>query len=127
MKDQQELVSGVGTPHSTAPEILKRKRYGLKVDVYSFGEILCEIESGNLPFRDTSASDIFDFVVTHGYQLPLPQSTPDPLKELITRCWHAHPTERPELRTICSRWIINIWSLFCVIRVRKCLLRLSTF
>jgi serine/threonine protein kinase len=100
MKDQQELVGGVGTPHYTAPEILEGKRYGLKVDVYSFGVMLWEIATGNVPFRDKSATEIYDFVVTHGWRLPLSQSTPEPLKQLIARCWHTNPSERPEFAEI---------------------------
>jgi serine/threonine protein kinase len=100
MKDAKELFGGVGTPHYTAPEVLERKHYGLKVDVFSFGVILWEIGMKTIPFRDKSSQEIFDFVVTHGWRLPLPQAMPERLRQLISRCWHANPNERPEFSEI---------------------------
>lgn len=33
----------VGTPHYAAPELLKNERFGVKVDVWSFGVVLWEL------------------------------------------------------------------------------------
>lgn len=100
MKDNNQLVGGVGTPHYTAPEVLERKRYGPKVDTYSYGVILWEMASRQIPFRDKTHQDIYEHVVTRGWRLPLNPSIPDGMKKLITRCWSSNPNDRPEFAEI---------------------------
>ena len=49
MKNNQELVGGVGTPHYTAPEVLMHTRYGPKVDSFSYGVVLWEMLMRKIP------------------------------------------------------------------------------
>ena len=101
MRDKDEvLMGGVGTPHYTAPEVLERKRYGPKVDTYSYGVILWEMAVKQIPFREKTHQEIYDHVVTHGWRLPLNNSIPEPLKKLINRCWSQNPNDRPEFSEI---------------------------
>ena len=100
-KDTQ-LTGWLGTPHYTAPEILARKRYGPKVDSYSYGIVLWEMETGLIPFRDKTHKEIIEHVVTRGWRLPLSKTVPDGLRRLITRCWSENPAERPEFDEILS-------------------------
>lgn len=46
------LADDPGTYRWMAPEMIKRKSYGRKVDVYSFGLILWEMLTGTLPYED---------------------------------------------------------------------------
>jgi serine/threonine protein kinase len=46
------LVEDEGTYRWMAPEMIKRKAYNRKVDVYSFGLLLWEMISGRIPFDD---------------------------------------------------------------------------
>jgi len=41
-----------GTYRWMAPEMIKHKSYGRKVDVYSFGLMLWEMVSGSIPYED---------------------------------------------------------------------------
>ena len=41
-----------GTYRWMAPEMIKRKSYGRKVDVYSFGLVLWEMVAGAIPYED---------------------------------------------------------------------------
>ena len=100
VKDNKELVGGVGTPHYTAPEVLSRQKYGPLVDSYSYGVILWEMVTGQIPFRDKTQAEIYDHVVTHGWRLKIPNFVPDGLRKLILRCWSAKPNDRPEFDEI---------------------------
>lgn len=46
------LADDPGTYRWMAPEMIKRKSYGKKVDVYSFGLILWEMLTGTIPYED---------------------------------------------------------------------------
>lgn len=46
------LADDPGTYRWMAPEMIKRKSYGRKVDVYSFGLILWELLTGTIPYED---------------------------------------------------------------------------
>ncbi|KAF5943788.1 hypothetical protein HYC85_017865 [Camellia sinensis] len=46
------LADDPGTYRWMAPEMVKRKSYGRKVDVYSFGLILWELVAGTIPYED---------------------------------------------------------------------------
>lgn len=100
VRDNKELVGMLGTPHYTAPEVLDRKRYGLKVDSYSYGIVLWEMFTREVPFRDKSHKEICDYVVNRNLRLPLPKETPDGLRRLIIRCWSSNPTDRPTFKEI---------------------------
>lgn len=46
------LADDPGTYRWMAPEMIKRKSYGRKVDVYGFGLILWELVAGTIPYED---------------------------------------------------------------------------
>jgi serine/threonine protein kinase len=62
------LANDTGTFRWMAPEMMKHKTYGRKVDVYSFGLILWEMFSGSVPYEDLNpfqaAFAVFDKVLT---------------------------------------------------------------
>lgn len=100
MKDNQELCGGVGTPNYTAPEVLSHTRYGPKVDSFSFGVVLWEMLLHKIPYDNMRAVAIYEFVVTRGWRLSIPNDTPEGLKKLISRCWSKHPDDRPDFAEI---------------------------
>ncbi|POM61383.1 TKL/DRK protein kinase, partial [Phytophthora palmivora] len=51
------MTAGVGTPYWTAPEILEGDRYTEKADIYSFGVVLSELDTGRLPYFDAVVDD----------------------------------------------------------------------
>ena len=56
----------VGTPHWSAPEILRGKRYDEKSDVYSYGMILWEMATQKIPYYGQSTMQIIGNV---GYDI----------------------------------------------------------
>ncbi|KAI9981744.1 hypothetical protein PInf_009509 [Phytophthora infestans] len=51
------MTAGVGTPYWTAPEVLEGARYSEKADIYSFGVVLSELDTGRIPYFDTVDHD----------------------------------------------------------------------
>ncbi|KAG6964659.1 hypothetical protein JG687_00005833 [Phytophthora cactorum] len=46
------MTGGIGTPYWTAPEVLEGKRYTERADIYSFGVVLSELDTGKAPYAD---------------------------------------------------------------------------
>nr|CAB3478283.1 unnamed protein product [Digitaria exilis] len=67
------LANDTGTFRWMAPEMMKHKSYGRKVDVYSFGLILWEMFSGSIPYEELNpfqaAFAVFDKVIA-SYSFP---------------------------------------------------------
>ena len=99
-------VGVVGTRFWRAPEILQAVKSGnikpelftKSADVYSYGMTCYEIVTGRLPFEDLRAID-YD-VVIRGERPKLPSDIEPWIRDLITRCWHPDPLERPTFETI---------------------------
>ncbi|GMF36503.1 unnamed protein product [Phytophthora fragariaefolia] len=51
------MTGGVGTPYWTAPEILEGKHYTEQADIYSFGVLLSELDTGKIPYHDALTED----------------------------------------------------------------------
>ncbi|KAL8130362.1 hypothetical protein V2J09_019517 [Rumex salicifolius] len=89
-----------GTYRWMAPEMIKHKCYGRKVDVYSFGIILWELVSGRLPYGDMNPIQAAYAVVNKKVRPPLPEDCPTVMGALIEQCWHSQPEKRPEFSQI---------------------------
>ena len=106
-------VGVVGTRFWRAPEILQAVKSGnikpelftKSADVYSYGMTCYEVVTGQIPFEDLRASD-YD-VVIRGERPKLPSDIEPWMKDLITRCWHPNPLERPTFETIVRTILSN--------------------
>ncbi|XP_021726458.1 serine/threonine-protein kinase HT1-like [Chenopodium quinoa] len=85
-----------GTYRWMAPEMIRHKPYGRKVDVYSFGLMLWEMVSGNIPYEDMTPIQAAYAVVNKNLRPAFPKSCPPAMRALIEQCWSAQPEKRPE-------------------------------
>jgi serine/threonine protein kinase len=53
--DNSRTFTNCGTCGYTAPEVIKGEGYGVRADVWSFGILLCELISGELPFENSES------------------------------------------------------------------------
>jgi serine/threonine protein kinase len=105
----------VGTTRWMAPEIIRcldsgsqgngeglAVKYPFKCDVYSFAMVCYEILSGNIPFSNISNRSEVKKMVLDGGHPELPTECPEPLKDLIERCWSLDASLRPKFGDICA-------------------------
>ncbi|KAL8511479.1 hypothetical protein ACS0TY_018035 [Phlomoides rotata] len=85
-----------GTYRWMAPEMIKRKHYGKKVDVYGFGLILWELVAGTIPYDDMTPIQAAFAVVNKNMRPVVPVECPLAMKALIEQCWCLQPDKRPE-------------------------------
>ncbi|KAJ4830798.1 Serine/threonine-protein kinase sty13 [Turnera subulata] len=76
-------------------EMIQHRPYTQKVDVYSFGIVLWELITGNLPFHNMTAVQAAFAVVNKGVRPTIPGDCLPALSEIMTRCWDANPDVRP--------------------------------
>ncbi|GAB2298671.1 hypothetical protein Dimus_032742 [Dionaea muscipula] len=89
-----------GTYRWMAPEMIKHKPYGRKVDVYSFGLILWEMVAGSIPYEDMNPVQAAFAVVSKDMRPEFPEDCPRVIRALIEYCWSSHPERRPEFSHI---------------------------
>ncbi|XP_062516758.1 uncharacterized protein LOC134192087 [Corticium candelabrum] len=100
-----DMSDNVGAALWRAPEIFACKPYGTAVDVYSFGIVMWEIAARVVPYCDMSfrlTTDVKDAVLS-GVRPPCPSGIAKSYRDLLEKCWAAHPSQRPTFSKIVQR------------------------
>ncbi|GAA55338.1 mitogen-activated protein kinase kinase kinase 12, partial [Clonorchis sinensis] len=95
-------MSFAGTVAWMAPEVIRNEPCSLKVDVWSYGVILWELLTGEIPYNGVDSSAIIWGVGSGKLRLLVPASCPTELRILINMCWNNKPRSRPSFRQILS-------------------------
>ncbi|XAR61597.1 Dual-specificity kinase [Bertholletia excelsa] len=94
------MTAETGTYRWMAPEVIEHKPYGHKADVFSFGIVLWELLTRQLPYDGLTPLQAAIGVVQEGLRPPIPKHTHPKMVEVIERCWAQDPSLRPEFSEI---------------------------
>lgn len=95
-----ELSGNTGSLRYMSPEVARSEPYNLTADVYSFGLLLWQVCSLQLPYDGMNRQDHSELVV-HGNERPqLDSSWSTPLRILMKRAWEPDPLARPSMDSI---------------------------
>jgi len=89
-----------GTPQWMAPEVLRNDPYDHKADVYSFGIVLWEMATREVPYDGLNPMQVGMKVLLEDIRPLLPSYVLASFQTLITRCWQAKPTARPSFAEV---------------------------
>eukprot|EP00048_Salpingoeca_helianthica_P009386 m.134857 g.134857 ORF g.134857 m.134857 type:complete len:1046 (-) comp14854_c0_seq4:70-3207(-) len=96
----------VGTPLWMAPEVIAGEQYGLSADVFSFGVVMWEIASQELPWNDITTKFLLNTLLQRlrdEIRPPIQPDWPAAYVSLMTACWATTPTARPAFAEILQR------------------------
>ena len=90
-----------------APEVISRKEYTFKSDIYSIAMLMREISSGQLPFSIYEHDLDFAMNIINSMRPKIVPGTPLEYKGLMEQCWDADPLKRPDLGWV--EYILQTW------------------
>jgi serine/threonine protein kinase len=101
-----QLTSNTGSRRYMAPEVAKRERYNLSVDVFSFGILLWEICALQKPFDGYSELRHYNSVIL-GHQRPRMDIIKSDkwsvaIRDVMIHCWSPNWEDRPTFRDVVS-------------------------
>ena len=79
--------------------MIQHRPYNNKIDVYSFGIVLWELITGNLPFQNMTGVQMVSAVL-NGVRPEIPPNIPPTLAYIMTHCWDSNPDVRPPFSEI---------------------------
>lgn len=89
-----------GTVTHMPPELLLDGHLSSKVDVYSFGVIMWEIETGQTPFKDLRYAEVMRAIVVDGKRPQFDPGTHEDYVALAQLCWDRDPQKRPSFEVV---------------------------
>ncbi|TMW61947.1 hypothetical protein Poli38472_009440 [Pythium oligandrum] len=101
---EETMTAGVGTIYWTAPEVLMGKKYTEKADIYSFGIVMSELDTHEVPYSDMrdeagkklQGMKIVQQVIKKKVRPSFTPDCPPKVRDLAMRCLDAEPDVRPD-------------------------------
>uniref|UniRef100_M4BM19 Protein kinase domain-containing protein n=1 Tax=Hyaloperonospora arabidopsidis (strain Emoy2) TaxID=559515 RepID=M4BM19_HYAAE len=110
--EQLAMTRSIGTNRWIAPEVLSGDaRYSTAVDIYSFGVILSELDSHELPFSEVTLSNgqslpesaVLELLRTGAIRPSLSDRCPREVATLVMECLTLEPSRRPTAAQVAER------------------------
>ncbi|PKY54808.1 kinase-like protein, partial [Rhizophagus irregularis] len=83
-----------------APEVLRGYQYTKAADIYSFGIIMNELMSEEIPYNDIPHDHFLVVKICKGFRPKISEDTPKLIVDLIIKCWDAKAENRPTAKEL---------------------------
>lgn len=87
-------MSFTGTVAWMAPEVIRHEPCSERVDVWSYGVVLWELLTQEVPYKNLETHAIMWGVGTDTIALPVPTTSPSSIQLLLNQCWNRVPRNR---------------------------------
>jgi len=106
-KNRTECCGRIGTPHWMAPEILKGGNYEESADIFSYGMILWELLTMEIPYFGIDPRKLVNIVAEEMKIVEVPTQGNKEIIRITNECLNYDPAKRPPLKNIVE-WLENI-------------------
>uniref|UniRef100_A0AAV2JQB3 Mitogen-activated protein kinase kinase kinase n=1 Tax=Knipowitschia caucasica TaxID=637954 RepID=A0AAV2JQB3_KNICA len=93
-------MSAAGTYSWMAPEVIKSSLFSKGSDVWSYGVLLWELLTGEVPYRGIDGLAVAYGVAVNKLTLPIPSTCPETFAKLMEECWDQNAHVRPSFSCI---------------------------
>ncbi|KAM5235036.1 mitogen-activated protein kinase kinase kinase 21 [Ctenodactylus gundi] len=93
-------MSAAGTYAWMAPEGIRASLFSKGSDIWSYGVLLWELLTGEVPYRGIDGLAVAYGVAVNKLTLPIPSTCPEPFAKLMKECWEQDPHVRPPFSLI---------------------------
>lgn len=83
----------IGTADYMSPEQAQGKEVDARTDIFSFGVVLCQMMSGNLPFEGKTVLEMIDSILKNEPK-PISPEIPTEITQIIDKCLQKNKDER---------------------------------
>ncbi|CRK92531.1 CLUMA_CG006068, isoform A [Clunio marinus] len=93
-------MSAAGTYAWMPPEVIKAGTYSKASDVWSYGVLLWELLTGEIPYKGFDSLSVAYGVAINTLTLPIPKTCPEAWGNLMKSCWEIDSHKRPQFKSI---------------------------
>ncbi|GBC06107.1 hypothetical protein RclHR1_06620005 [Rhizophagus clarus] len=90
-----------------APEVLRGHQYTKAADIYSFGIIMNELLSEEIPYNDIPHDEYLSIKICKGLRPKISNGVPKFLVDIMIKCWDAEIVNRPTTKQLYQ--MLNKW------------------